>query len=125
MSDHAIENGRNWYATICEQLAALKAACNTDNDAYEAAREAIQESPLSVDVRSGWHSVGSAGEPDEFQILLSTGGPALRIVGRLGIYSCPEGSRLEWQDWGTPWTECTFADSTTLDAYAAQFWFGD
>lgn len=126
MSSHAIENAANWYATIQEQLQALKAACDaSDDDAYESARETIQESPLAVDVRSGWHSVGAQSEPEEFQILLSTGGPALRIVGKLGLFNCPEHSRLEWQDWGTPWTECTFADPAILDSWAAQFWFGD
>lgn len=126
MSSHAIENAANWYATIQEQLQALKLACDANDDnAYETAHEAIQESPLSVDVRNGWHSVGAQAEPEEFQILLTTGGPALRIVGKLGLFNCPENSRLEWQDWGTPWTECTFADSAILDSWAAQFWFGD
>lgn len=126
MSEHAIANGRAWFETIRDQLQRLKTACRTNDDAaYEALRQEIQDSPLTVDVRSGWHSVGAQSEPEEFQILLATGGPALRIVGRLGRFNCPEQSRMEWQDWGTPWTECTFADSGTLDAWTAQFWFGE
>ena len=127
MTSHAIENAASWYETIQDQLARLKAECRPEggNEAYETIREEIQDSPLAVDVRSGWHSPGSAGEPAEFQILLSTGGPALRIVGKLGLFNCPEDSRLQWQDWGTPWADCSFADPAILDAWAAQFWFGE
>jgi hypothetical protein len=127
MTSHAIQNVVSWYETIQDQLARLKAECRPEGDteAYETIREEIQDSPLAVEVRSGWHSLGSAGEPEEFQILLSTGGPALRIVGKLDLLNCPEHSRLQWQDWGTPWMDCSFADSATLDAWAAQFWFGE
>ena len=44
----------------------------------EAIEVSCQETALSVDVRSGWGTPGKL-EPEEFQILLSTGGPALRI----------------------------------------------
>jgi hypothetical protein len=122
----AIQNAAHWYETIKDQLARLRDACDSGEDeAYETIREEIQDSPLSVQVRSDWHDVGGSADPSEFCILLSTGGPALRIVGTLGTYNVPEGSRLEWQHWGTPWTECTFADSAILDSWAAQFWLGE
>lgn len=126
MTDHAISNAADWLETIRDQLQRLKDACQSkEQSAYETIREEILESPLAVDVRSGWHSVGAQAEPEEFQILLTTGGPALRIVGDLGQFNCPERSRMEWQDWGTSWTEYGPADSATLDAWVAQFWFGD
>lgn len=64
----------------------------------------IGETPLSVEVRGGWHSPGEEGadEAEEYQILLCTGGPAVRIVGDLA--GRPDSARLEYQDWGTPWT---------------------
>lgn len=71
-------------------------------------RQRIEESPLSVQVRSGWYSPGGhdpANPPEEFEILLSTGGPALRIRGELDEHCQPSRAWLEYQDWGTPWTE--------------------
>lgn len=111
-----------------------------DFDSYhnhDAALKAITESPLSVEVRSSWVPVGqSMDDPGaaEYCILLCTGGPAVRIVGELGRYSEPETARIEYQDWGTPWTEMgntaelsmTYSEmETTLMAYARQFWFGE
>lgn len=68
-------------------------------------QEGMQESALSVDIREGWRSPGERAsmEPTEFQILLSTGGPALRIMGELDQWSQPARCWLEHQDWGTPW----------------------
>lgn len=91
-------------------------------------RERIQESPLSVQVRGDWHDPGEEDEgPAEFEILLSTGGPALRIVGDLDQHCQPDRARLEYQDWGTPWTEkiLDHADYQTLLAWAQQFYFGE
>ena len=108
----------------------------------DAALEAITESPLSVEVRSGWTTSGTTNfKMTEYQILLTTGGPALRIIGELDQYGEPETARLEYQDWGTPWTEYvpltdkapptlhseTYRDVAALDAllaYARSFYYG-
>jgi len=66
--------------------------------------ESATESALDVSVRADWHNPGKSAEPDEFMILLTTGGPALRIIGDLDR-GCPENPHFEIQDWGTPWTE--------------------
>jgi len=122
----AILNAEAWYETLCDQLTRLKAACNaSDDEAYEAIREEIQEAPLSLAVRSLWAEPGAPLESGHFCILLTTGGPGLRIIGDLGRFSCPECSRLEYQDWGAAWREYLPADSATLDAWAAQFYWGD
>lgn len=113
----------------------------SDYHDHDAALEAIQESPLSVEVRSGWYGVYGGSEsgkqPCEYQILLCTGGPAVRLVGELGRYSEPETARLEYQDWGTPWMELnnhalgtesmmSYDEMTAvLLSYARQFWFGE
>ena len=95
----------------------------------DAAAEAIQEDPLSVQVRSAWHTPGD-NDPDngEYEILLCTGGPACRIRGDLGNYNEPETAKLEYQDWGTPWTdyrETTDEEDKLLLAYCQTFYFGD
>lgn len=91
----------------------------------ETAREAIQEDPLSVEVRSGWYAPGSEdNKPEEYCILLGTGGPATRIVGDLNNGQ-PMSARLEVQDWFKPWTEYFDVDHEILTTYAQQFYFGD
>ena len=90
----------------------------------EKAREAIEEDALSVDVRSSWQSPGESLEPAEFQLLLCTGGPAARIVGELDETAEPRRAWMEYQDWGTPWTQYFGASQDTLLAYAGQFCFG-
>ena len=91
----------------------------------ETARRKIEESPLSLEVRSGWHAPGEQGEAEEYNILLGTGGPASRIIGELN-----EGSiitaRFQYQDWFKPWTDAqllTDAEEATLLEWAQQFYF--
>lgn len=115
----------------------------------ERARERIQQHPLSVEVRSGWYTAEDASRavhahslipPAEFAILLSTGGPACRLIGELDDNGEPEADtiRLEYQGWETPWTHLSvypaFADGrafsrdeaqTYLLDYARQFYFGE
>lgn len=121
----AVTNAECWYETLRDQLERLKAACDESDEAYEAVRQEIQEAPLSLAVRSLWVEPGAPMEPGQFCILLTTGGPGLRIVGDLGHYGCPECSRLEYQDWGAAWREYLPAESAVLDAWAAQFYWGD
>ena len=94
----------------------------------EAIDQEISEDPLSVRVRSDWEDIGAEFEPAEFEILLSTGGPATRIVGELDQYKEPTRPRLQHQDWFKPWTEyldATDAQSEALDWYLGQFYFGE
>ena len=124
-TDYALANAYSWYKTIVDQLGRLKVACEESDEAYEAVREEIQESPLSLAVRSNWSELGAPLRPEQFCILLTTGGPGLRIVGQLGRFGCPESARMEYQDWGRPWTEYQQAECAVLDAWAAQFYWGD
>ena len=94
----------------------------------EAINQEIQEYPLSVQVRSGWESLGAELEPAEFLIELSTGGPASRIVGELDQWQQPTRPRLQHQDWWKPWTEyldATSAQGEALDWFCSQFYFGE
>lgn len=107
-----------------EELAALEEQANGCTDEDDA-RQRIEEDPLSVEVRSGWYDpCGDKPDPDEFQILLCTGGPAVRIMGELDRGE-PVRAWLEYQDWGTPWTQYFGADSDTLCRYASFFFFGE
>jgi hypothetical protein len=111
------------YRTICEMLIELEAAAGGCTDEHEA-RQRIQEHPLEVLIRSDWTAPGTPLEACKFSILLCTGGPAVRIVGDLD-QGGPWRARLEYQDWGTGWTQWTEADSDTLCEYAAHFFFDE
>lgn len=106
-----------------EELAELEAARGEAED-IDDAQQRIAEDPLEVTVRDGWHEPGAECEPEEFCILLTTGGPAVRIRGELENGQ-PTRAYLQVQDWGTPWTDYLEADSDVLLTYAQQFYFGE
>jgi hypothetical protein len=106
-----------------EELAELEAAAG-DCTSEDAAHERIQEDPLDVSVRSGWENLGATLTPSEFRILLCTGGPAVQICGDLDN-NRPTRAWLEYQDWGTPWTQYFDAAQDTLIRYASEFYFGE
>lgn len=106
-----------------EELTELEDAAGECTDEDEA-RQVIQEDPLEVQVRSDWSNPGETLEASEFMILLCTGGPAVRIVGELNRGQ-PCRAWLEYQDWGTPWTQWFGASSDTLCEYASNFFFGE
>lgn len=128
-TNDARDNAHAWAQTIADMVAKL----DFDAADLEDAQEAIQKAPLSVEVRSDWYSPGSEPEAVEYQILLTWGGPALRITGQLGAHGEAGTAYLEYQGWGTPWTryhprngEGLF-DSHNADilTFAKQFYFGE
>lgn len=120
---HSLQAAQAWLASICEQTAALD-----DKSRAETAREAILSDALSVEVREPWRAPGVPEKPCEFAILLSTGGPAVRLRGTLNTHCEPDDCWLEHQDWGTPWTRLyieSYIEERALLAYASCFYFGD
>jgi hypothetical protein len=113
-TNHSLDQARAQYATIVEMLDAYNTAVH-DEDCYttshhsplDAAEQAIIERPLSVEVRSGWLPISCDTDfkPDEYRILLCTGGPAVQITGDCDDFGGPLTARLQHQDWGTPWTD--------------------
>lgn len=137
MSDQAKQNAESWVKIVREGMTSLQAletekagSVEYDGETFtdaESLRERLRESPLSVMVTWPHTSPGERPEaPEGYVILLSTGGPALRIVGDLSQWTEPENASLQWQDWGTPWTRFhpgEAADSV-LD-FARLFYFGE
>lgn len=108
-----------------QELTELEEAAG-DCESREDAEQRIHEDALSVEVRTDWHAVGDEDtKPTHFNILLCTGGPAARIIGELNEYGEPTRAWLEYQDWGTPWTQYFDADQDTLLTYARCFYFGE
>jgi len=123
----AISNARGWWSSIQEMVAAYEAA-EDDDEKREEAERAIDESILSVEVRSGWRSLGDKLEPEHYRILLTTGGPALQIVGDLTEYREPETATFQIQDWFQPWCDWSPADfdhEETLLKFARRFYFAE
>jgi len=124
LTDEEILEGINIYYK--EGMTASEEDRGNYHDEDEA-RQAIEEDPLSVEVRGDWHQPRSKENDDiEYCILLCTGGPACRIMGDLDSYSQPVRARLEYQDWFTPWIELvdiTHSEQALL-TYARQFYFG-
>lgn len=94
--------------------------CESDDEA----RERIEEDALSVEVRSGWQSVGETLEPQEYRIVLCTGGPHVEITGDLDRYNQPRTARMIYKDWGTC-EEYREAEEDVLLAYAQVLYFGE
>jgi hypothetical protein len=108
------------------QLASIRELVADLESGDEAAYDQIHEDPLEVLVRSCWTEPGYQLEPCDFQILLCTGGPAVRIMGTLDVNYEPIRAWLEYQDWNTPWTEYyeEGAEEVLLQ-YASQFYYGE
>ena len=125
-----IERGRisdefkEWKEAYEDELKELDAASNDCAD-WEDAQRRIHEDALSIEVRTGWYSIGARPDSFEFNILLTTGGPAVRIMGELDDNREPARAWLEIQDWGTPWTRYYDASQAVLLAYARCFYFGE
>jgi len=90
-------------------------------------QERGREWPLSVLVRSAWQTPGDPLQSSEFEVLLCTGGPAVRIRGDLSQHNEPEIVRLEYQDWFTSWHRLTMSseEQEALLGFARLFWFGE
>jgi len=110
--------------SILSLTKALRDARDEDCEvAIDRRLSAILEDALGVLVRSDWVAPGAEDFPvAEFSVLLSTGGPACRLIGTLDRGE-PASVTMEWQDWGTPWTpvRLTREEQEACLEYAGQF----
>lgn len=129
-TDHARSQARAQFQSIAALIKDFrKAEKSGDETEREEVRMRIDQDPLSIRVRDGWRNIGEAGTAEEFEILLCTGGPAVRIIGELDDYNEPERAVIQYQDWGTPWTDWPTSrregpQQIILD-YCRCFYFGE
>tara|TARA_R100001198_G_scaffold91326_1_gene69481 strand:+ start:428 stop:847 length:420 start_codon:yes stop_codon:yes gene_type:complete len=131
--NHAFDNAKGHIESIVEDfekisfLESLNVTSNEDEEEIEQIKESINNSALSVEFRSGWSTNYDELEIEEFKILLSWGGPALRVIGDLDQYKQAENVKLQFQDWGTYWTdyELTEKEEESLNWFCNCFYFGD
>lgn len=96
-----------------------------DCEDEDAARQRIEEDPLSIEVRGGWHSPGEDDDgAAEFRIVLCTGGPHVELVGDLDEHCQPDRVRVLYSDWGTSGELFDF-DRETVLTYCRTFYFGE
>lgn len=82
-----------------EELQELGDALSGFDDADDA-EQRIYELPLSVEVRSGWHTPGEESTPGEFRVVLCTGGPHVELLGELDHNGEPCRVWVAARDWG-------------------------
>jgi len=100
---------------------------NASEGTCDEARQAILEDPLSVEVRSGWHTPGDRSGDEEYMILLCTFAVvAVRIIGSRDPWAEPDSAHIEYHNWGTPWIRLPTSgdDDDALLDYARTFYFG-
>ena len=75
----------------------------------------IQDDPLSVTKSNG------------YEVLLCTGGPAVRIVGDLNKWNEPASVELQAQGWSIPWeaVPTTTEEDEAMLTYVHTFYFGE
>jgi hypothetical protein len=128
--NHALDQAKAQLESIKEMVADLnKARADEDDDAFEEAEQTIHEDPLSVEVRTDWYTLDqdSDKKPAFYRILLCWGGPACQVVGDLSEHGEPETAKIEYQDWGTYWTEYRLneEEEEIVLTYARCFYFGE
>ena len=131
--NHAFNNAKGHIESIVENfekitfLESLNVTGPEDEEEIEQIKESINNSALSVEFRSGWSTNYNQLEIEEFKILLTWGGPALRVIGDLDQYKQAENVKLQFQDWGTYWTdyELTEKEEKSLNWFCNCFYFGE
>ena len=115
---------RDWDAEFLKELDDLIAKAGEWKD-WDEVITAIQGRPLSVESRNGWTSLGDTPTPEEFRIVLCTGGPHVEIMGEFDIHGQPYRAWLQYQDWGTPMTQYFGADENAILDFCREFYWGE
>jgi len=131
--NHALQNAKGHIESIVANfedftfLESLQVTTQEDENKLDEIRESINNSALSVEFRSGWSTNSEKLEVEEFKILLTWGGPALQVIGELDQYKQPENIKLQFQDWGTPWTDFELKENqeNALNWFCNCFYFGE
>jgi len=132
--NHAIQEARAHLDAILELVTAIECARANGYSTFDGEEmsldeleERAQEWPLSVLVRSGWISPGGEMRASEYEVLLCTGGPAVRIRGDLSEHCEPETLRLECQDWFISWDQVSInsGEAEALLRFVGLFYFGE
>jgi len=121
--NHALDNCKGQLETIVE----LYMLRDLDDDDRDIMQEA-QDMALDVCWKSDdWQEVRTRLTPTVGRVLLSWGGPACQVICDLSNGD-PTDPEIQYQDWGTPWTshhDLTELETTALEWFVNQFWWGE
>lgn len=119
---HAFSNTKGWFEEIRD---AYREHDTADENRQGEIIDEMMERPLSVQIRSPWYTPSEkVPAPAEYEILLTTGGPALRVWGELDNYGGVSSAELQMQDWGVPWRAVWPCEVAEMDeARAVLLWF--
>src|SRR5690606_26612098 len=99
---------------------------NCDYQSREDVEQAIQEMPLSIEVRSGWVSSVHDFTPNEFRIVLCTGGPHVEIRGDIGLHGEPQDVKVFYADWSERGEyDLSDEEREAVQQFCDQFYFGE
>ena len=130
------DQARAEIRNITEILSAIDAAeengtalyLDEEKDAEQIIQTVRDEQDCNgIQTRSCWHSVGTV-EPDaEFRLTLSGGGPATQITGWLADGGIASEPKLQYSDWGIPWTNYPLnqEQQDMIEMYCGFFYFDD
>jgi hypothetical protein len=121
------DSTRNFVDELTEAFAKIDDESLTGREREEV-KEELREMPLSVMVRDGWREPGKTSDsPEEFEILLGTGVPARRVIGKLDKYNEPLAVRYQYRDWFQPWTDGHFTgkEYDLIRRFASLFYYGE
>ena len=111
----------------------LRESGNLDSLSCERIVELEKESVLSVTTEYEEENPGNElyyerdARPISGEILLGTGGPAFRIIGKIDLYDSLVKCELQYQDWFTPWISLenlNDIESEALEWFANLFYWG-
>ena len=125
--EHARESALATFECIDELFAKVDEH-DDDQEAQDAVYEELREMPLSLLVRGDWVEPGQESKPTEFELLMGTGGPAVRIRGDLNEYGEPTRAYIQAQDWATPWFDVfpvRMGFGAVLLRFAGLFYYGE
>lgn len=115
---------QSWLEDNADELRELEEAAGDCKDSDEA-RTRIEQDALSVEVRSAWVSVGEDMTPDQFRIVLCTGGPHVELEGELDEHLQPYRVWMNYKSWGESGEyHGENFDHDALIAYCLCFYFG-
>jgi hypothetical protein len=86
----------------------------------DAIREDMLEDPLCVSL---WE-VSPNHDEAKWEILLGTGGPAVRILVTTDLGGAVQEADYQYQDWFKPWTSAERQNRKMVEEYADLFYYG-
>lgn len=108
-----------WAEDLPALLSTAHGESGANDDEMDMAREDLEQSVLDVSRLSRHFRL----EEDTWEILISTGGPASRVLVTTDYDGEVAHAEYQYQGWFTPWTAADNQDSDLVESFARVFCF--